>query len=359
MVVNCQNVELWFKDTGEMKVARHNPRHLLTNQVGCEYDAQATCPTWDAAIRKVFKSCVDPEDVIRHFEEVMGYILQPTRHQAVWVMLKGPGGNGKSFLLAVMSSLMGAQTVIGASIAEMAQGVSPHFTDSLQGKLMLLDDDQKAKTLLPDDWLKKLSEAKLITANPKFGRPYNFTARSIPVILTNSWPSTVDLSDGLRRRALVFESNHVLTQDEKDPKHFRQIVDRELPGVLNRFVAGFRRFLVRGQRFDIPAECRASSEDWLALSNPTAQFARQALETTDDRRDHVPASRIYDAYFNWVRHWEHGIRVLGRYQFYEALAKLGYRRVNHHNVVVFSGIRLRATEGLEGMFFDGDPNQGL
>ena len=359
MVVNCQNVELWFKDTGEMKVARHNPRHLLTNQVGCAYDAQAQCPTWDAAIRKVFKSCVDPEDVIRHFEEVMGYILQPTRHQAVWVMLKGPGGNGKSFLLAVMSSLMGAQTVIGASIAEMAQGVSPHFTDSLQGKLMLLDDDQKAKTLLPDDWLKKLSEAKLITANPKFGRPYNFTARSIPVILTNSWPSTVDLSDGLRRRALVFESNHVLTQDEKDPKHFRQIVDHELPGVLNRFVAGFRRFLARGQRFDIPAECRASSEDWLALSNPTAQFARQALETTDDRRDHVPASRIYDAYFNWVRHWEHGIRVLGRYQFYEALAKLGYRRVNHHNVVVFSGIRLRATEGLEGLFFDGDPNQGL
>lgn len=358
MVVNTQNAELWFNDVGEMKVARHNPRHLLTSQIGCAYEARAQCPTWDAAIRKVFKSCRDPEAVIRHFEEVLGYILQPTRHQAIWVMLKGPGGNGKSFLLAVMSKLMGAQAVIGASINDLAQGVSPHFTDSLQGKLMLLDDDLKAGTLLPDDWLKKLSEAKLMTANPKFGRPYNFTARSIPVILTNAWPSTVDLSEGLRRRAMIFESDHVLTEEEKDPKHFRQITEAELPGVLNRLVEGFRRFLRRGQRFDVPEECQRSLQEWLAISNPIALFASKALLKTGDRHDHVPATRVYDAYFNWVRHWEHGSKLVGRYKFYDALHKLGFRRVNHGNVVVFSGVKLLEAEGIEELFGD-DPNQGL
>lgn len=359
MVVNCRNAELWFNDAGAMKVAKHDPRHLLTSQIGCAYDAKAECPTWDAAVRKVFKSCAEPEEVIRHFEEVMGYILQPTRHQATWVMLKGPGGNGKSFLLSVISNLMGPQAVIGASINDLAQGVSAHFTDSLQGKLMLLDDDLKAGTLLPDDWLKKLSEAKLVTANPKFGRPYNFTARSIPVILTNAWPSTVDLSEGLRRRAMIFESSHVLEDDEKDPRHFKRIIEGELPGVLNRLVAGFRRFLERGQRFAVPAECVASAQDWLAQSNPTALFASKVLLKTGEKGDHVTGQRIYDAYTNWAQHWEHSIRTLGRSKFYEALFKLGYKRVNHSNVTVFSGVKLLKVEGIEDLFANDDPNQGL
>lgn len=359
MVINCQNVELWFNDAGAMKVAKHNPGHLLTSQIGCAYDAKAECPTWDAAVRKVFKSCKDPENVIRHFEEVMGYILQPTRHQAIWVMLKGPGGNGKSFLMSVISTLMGPQAVIGHSIDDLSKNPSAHFTDSLQGKLMLLDDDLKAGTLLPDDWLKKLSEAKLMTANPKFGRPYNFTARSIPVILTNAWPSTVDLSEGLRRRATIFESDHVLTEEEKDPKHYREIIGAELPGVLNRLVAGFRRFLARGQKFDVPAESLASTNEWQAQSNPTALFASKALQRVDDKGCHVTGQRVYDAYQNWARHWEHNIRTLGRSKFYEALFKLGYKRVSHGNLTTFSGVKLLQVEGLEDLFLEQDPNQGL
>lgn len=359
MVVNCQNAELWFNDAGAMKVGRHNPQHLLTSQIGCAYDAKAECPTWDAAVRKVFQRCENPEAVIRHFEEVMGYILQPTRHAAAWVMLKGPGGNGKSFLMAVISTLMGPQAVIGASVGELAHGVSAHFTDSLQGKLMLLDDDLKTGTLLPDDWLKKLSEAKLITANPKFGRPYNFTARSIPVILANSWPGTVDLTGGMRRRALIFESHHVLTESEKDPKHFRQIIEGELSGVLNRLVAGFRRFVVRGQKFDTPAECVGSAEEWLAQSNATALFVQKAIEKTGNIHDYITGTRLYDAYINWATHWERNVHGLGRSKFYEQMTRLGIKRVNHSGVTSFSSVKLRQVEGLEDLFLEEDPNKGL
>lgn len=350
MVLNAANGELWFDDDGNITPKRHNASHLLISQIGCDYAPKAECPTWDAAVRKVFKSCLEPEDVIRHFEEVFGYIIQATRHQALWVMLKGPGGNGKSFLLAVVSAIMGQQTVAGASINEIAAGVSSHFTDSLQGKLMLLDDDLKAGTLLPDDWLKKLSEAKLISANPKFGRAYNFTARSVPVILTNHWPSTTDLSEGLRRRAMIFESAHILTDEEKDPRDFARIIDHELPGVLNRLIAGFQRFLRRGQRFDIPWECQKSLGTWLASSNPTSLFASTILEQTADRGANIGASKVYDAYLNWVRFYEHNVRPLGRNKFYEALRGMGYTTRNHGGVWVVSGVRLRECEATADMF---------
>lgn len=345
MVINCTNVELWFKADGAMKVRQHDAKHLLTNQIGCDYDENATCPTWDAALHKVFKSCLDRDEVIRHFEEVFGYILQPTRHQATWVMLKGPGGNGKSFLLNIISTLLGEHAVAGASLNEIAKGVSAHFTDSLQGKLMLLDDDLKAGTLLPDDWMKKLSEAKMISANPKFGKAYNFTARCIPVILTNAWPNTVDLSDGLRRRAQVFESDHVLSDAEKDPAHARQIRENELPGVLNRLIAGYQRFLRRGERFAPPGECVSAKDKWLSSSNPTAAFADLAFVRTTSTSDMVPALEVYECYHVWMRHWEHNARPLGRNKFYEALSKLGFTIQRVHNTTMVRSVKFTPPEG--------------
>ena len=344
-VINCKNVEVWIEDDGTLRIEDHNPIHCLTSQLACEYDDLAVCPTWDASIRRVFQRCAEPEEVIRHFYEVMGYIMQPTRDQAIWVLLKGPGGNGKSFLLNVISELMGRGSVIGKSIAEIAAGVSSHFTTQLLGKLMLLDDDLKAHTLLPDDWLKKLSEAKLLTADPKFANSFEFVARSIPVILTNPWPATTDLSEGLRRRVQVFESLHILTDDEKDPAHMRTIRGEEMPGVLNHLIAGLQRFLRRGSRFRPPRECLDSKDRWLASSNTTMRFIDECLERIPDRRHAIRASDLYDHYIQWLRFWETSAKPLGRNKFYEAMDACGLRRVAHSNVAHYTYVKFKPLEG--------------
>lgn len=344
-VVNCTNSEVWIDADGVVSIQEHNPVHCLTSQLACEYDEHGACPTWDDSIRRVFQRCIEPEAVIRHFYEVFGYIMQPTRDQAIWVLLKGPGGNGKSFLLGVIAELMGRGSVIGKSISEIANGTSAHFTTSLVGKLMLLDDDLKAHTLLPDDWLKKLSEAKLLTADPKFASAFEFIARAIPVILTNPWPATSDLSEGLRRRVHVFESTHILADDEKDPNHLRTIRAFELPGVLNHLIAGLQRFLQRGSRFDPPEECLASKNRWLASSNTTMRFVDECLQRVADRRSSVRASDLYDHYIQWLRYWEISAKPLGRNKFYEAMDACRLKRVSHSNVAFYSGLRLRMLEG--------------
>lgn len=350
-VVNCMNGELWLETDGRRGFKRHNPAHRLTSQVACEYDPKATCPTWDAMVAKVFQKCNDPEAVTRHFHEVMGYMLQPERHQAAWVMFKGPGGNGKSTLLDVIRAVMGPGAVLSTSIAALANGANTHFTDSAQGKLMLLDDDFKANALLPDDWLKKFSEAKSITANPKFGRPYEFTARCTPVILTNGWPSTVDMTEGLRRRALVFETSHVLAPEEKDPAHLTRVMEHELSGVLNRLIEGLARVLARGQWFDTPGECVESKRRWVTMSNPTARFVELVVNRTGQVSDAVLCSDLYDAYRQWAKYDEGHIRELGRNKFYEAMEALGLIRKNHSGVKKFTGIKIKPIEGVDASFF--------
>lgn len=351
-VVNCTNGELWLEADGQVVFKRHKPDSRLTSQVACAFDAKAECPTWDSMVARVFQKCDQPDEVTRHFYEVMGYMLQPDRHQAAWVMFKGPGGNGKSTLLDVIRSVMGAGAVLSTSIADLSNGANTHFTDGAQGKLMLLDDDFKASALLPDDWLKKFSEAKSITANPKFGRQYNFIARCTPVILTNGWPSTVDLSEGLRRRALVFETSHVLTDAEKDPAHLRRVMESELPGVLKRLVEGLVRVFRRGQRFDVPIECVESKRRWITMSNPTARFVELVVHRTEDSADTVNCSDLYDAYRQWARYDEGHIRELGRNKFYEAMESLGLKRRNYSGIKKFIGLWIKPMEGIDDHFFD-------
>ncbi len=345
-VMNCLNGELWFDHVGEIAFSEHDPAHRLTAQLQCHYDPTATCPTWDGAIRRVFQKCQDPEAVIQHFYEVFGYILQSTREAAIWVLFVGPGGNGKSFLLNVISQIMG-RTVMGMSISEISAQKSVHFTEALTGKLMLLDDDLKMGAVLPDDLLKKFSEAKLVTTDPKWGDHVEITARTVAVILANTFGATVDLSEGLRRRAMIFESTHILTAEEKDPAHLRTILDQELPGVLNHLVAGFQRFLRRNSTFAPPADCQMAKEHWQIASNATMRFIKTMIEQTGDPSDLVRPMAVNTLYQHWMRLEEHNARVLGRNNFYGALTSAGIPRVWRHGIHCFSGIRLRPLEDTE------------
>jgi len=340
-IINCTNCELWFDEEGSMQRREHDPENFLTSQLACEFDARAESPVWDAAIERVFSQCDEPAEMIRHFYEIMGYLIQPTRNLPMWVMIRGPGGNGKSFLLDIISTLMGRRSVMNMPLSQVAKGSDSHFTDALQGKLMLLDDDVKSDIVLPDDWLKKLSEAKAINANPKNKSPYTFIARSIPVALANRWPSTTDLSQGIRRRAQIIEMAYTIRESEKNPNHRTIIVEKELPGVLNHLVAGWQRVLARGTRLDPPAECVRSKETWLAHSNTTARFVAYCVERTGNWKDEVSAVELYGRYRDWVMENEAQARPLGRNTFYEKMEELGFQRKNFRNSWRLTGLRLR------------------
>ena len=129
---------------------------------------------------------------------------------------------------------------------------------------------------------------------------------------------------------------------------FNGIVAVPLPvKSLNRMLTGFQRFLRRGQRFDVPEECRASMDSWMAASNTTAMFTHEVLEAVTDDGPVVEGARVYDAYRQWVRFNEGQVRELSRPKFYDALRKLGFVTRNYGGRQVFKGVRLRANEAIE------------
>ena len=350
-VINAKNGELWFEDDGSLSFNPHDPGHNLTSQISCKYDPQAACPTFKAAMRRVFSECRDPKEVERHWLEVMGTLIQPRRPEAMWVLMKGPGGNGKSFLMRIISELMGANSSFSGSLVEVSKGGDSHFTAALIGKLMFLDDDLKNDALLPDDWMKKLSEEKFMTANPKYGASFQFVARAVIVALANRWPATTDISHGMLRRAHVFETSHILSVEEKDPRHMDEILNHELPGVLNLLIAGWRRVLKRGGRYNPPDECLEARERWLSAGNATARFLGQVV-TKDPSAAAYPAAELYALYRDWLHNSGENLKGIGRNSFYLALETEGYRFTNHSNRKMICGLRVLHTNFREDGFED-------
>ena len=339
-VVNCTNGELWFSDDGELEFRQHRARNNLVQQISCAYDEDAECPTWDTAVDRVFKGVQNKQAVIDYWYELMGYMIQPTRSAGeAWMLMKGPGGNGKSFLLDIIQTILG-DAATAESLARLAQSPNDHFSSTLVGTLLLVDDDFKAKGVLPDDWMKKLTGQKALVANPKYQRQYKFLCRTMVVILSNGWPSTADSTDGMRRRANVFEVHHTLTDDERDPHHRTTIVTKELPGVLNRLVQGWQRVLRAGGKLRPAAEVLAARDRWLANGSSGARFLTDCIVQTFDPADRLLLKEVWSLYKQWMTTYETGGHQLGRNGLLEQCASFGMRiagRDGHTHSDYFEG----------------------
>ena len=306
-VINCKNGELWVNDNGSVELRPHGHDSYLTYCLDVEWNPSATAPTFLRALGEIFAGNAE---LSRHMLEVMGYAIQPRRRFASWFMFWGQGANGKTALVETLQRLMGPDAFVSDRIDDI-EG-SPFKIGALAGKLLLVDDDVDTRTVLPDGFLKKISERKGMTGQHKFKDQFNFVACCLPVLLANNLPSIKDLSYGTRRRAQIipFRGRFVSLEQAKvewkqgnveyrtaDPAVFRYIWANEMPGVLALAVWGLRQLMTRGG-FDEPSPCIDARSQWLASASPLASFIFDECECNPDVRQ--TTTEFYNAFKFWL-----------------------------------------------------------
>lgn len=311
-VINTQNTEIHVDTrTGELTTRNHDPEHFLTHCLDVEYDPDAEAPEYEGALEKIF--CGD-EELIRHWHEVVGYLIQPKRDIKQFFIFQGPGNNGKSKLIRLVGEhLCGYENVAWREIEDLD---SQFQRSSLIGKIMYVDDDVQKNTHLPDGILKKISEEKPITVEKKYEDPFEIVSYAVPVLCTNHTLHTSDLTSAMRSRThlIPFDArfvnpdqpdtpdldpdNHIYKQD---PHIFTRIQENETEGVLRLAVEGLQRLRSRG-RFDMPDKCRTRKRSWLAESNSFSFFVDKYIITVDDseERSYIYRDEIFDAYEKWA-----------------------------------------------------------
>src|SRR5271166_3807596 len=334
-VVNVANFELWLHDDGTVEARRHDPATGMRHASAVKYDPAATCPEYDAALSRIFERAEHPKTLVNFFNELLGYSIQLRRDVALIVLMIGRGSNGKTSLVRVMMELVGASFVHSGRVGELDE--ARFGIGSLFGKLLFVDDDVRAGAKLPDGALKKISEAKLLTGEHKFKPAFSFVNRAFPVLLCNNLPSLADLSPGMMRRIHVLPFDRAFDEHEIDRGLFDRIIQKELSGVLNRALEGWKR-LKRRQRFPRSTDMQRARHDLLAHANPLKGFIDECCEA--DPKGKVALEKFYVAYRDWATRSGYSMTQV-KSTVKKNLLHQGYPVKRHGEGLVVIGLKLR------------------
>ena len=301
--VNCKNIEVHLQKDGNIQLKPHNPISWNFSCLDFDYDAEATCPMFDKTIREIFSKSDNPEDMVRHIEEIFGYAISGQRNFAIFTLMIGHGRNGKSKVLETLQRLIGIEAVLSDSLASFQN--DKFNMAALHGKLLFCDDDLEYGIKLKDGTIKKLSESKQVSARHPYGkRKFTFNNKALVVIASNDYPISDDISPGLIRRACVIPFDRQFTEQEDNHELFPYIWKNEMSGILNRALQGLQRLKERGD-FLQPKDCKRANKDFLAHANPLYAFLHDCCEKVSGAKIRVKDVRDYFA--AWAK--EQGIAV--------------------------------------------------
>lgn len=330
--LNVNNGELHIHPDQEIVLKPHNPFSGHTWCLEVDYDPEAIAPLFEKTLNEIFQACDDPDDVIRHFYEVCGYLISSSRNLPVIGIFQGPGSNGKTKLSQTITKLMGPDSVLCKPMKFMTS--DGFFNIGLLGKGLFLDDDLAHGTKLPDGHLKSLSEGKKITARPPHGKDVTFMAKAIPLLLTNHMPKSSDISEGMLRRLHLFKFDTSFLGDKQDPERFTKIWATEMPGILNRFIEGYRRLISRGY-FRRPDEMEVHIGEWAIQMNAVATYISEACIIDLDVK--IKGTDLYSHFRDWCK--KNGYpKVFTINEFYGQLEDIGFKKTKPHNAVTFHGL---------------------
>jgi len=333
-VINCRNGELWISKDGSLDLRPHDAKSYLRHRLQVDYDPSATSPRYDEAVLQIFGKAPYPAIMAHFWDELMGYAMQSDRRVPLVVLGWGIGNNGKTRLLETLVRLIGFALVAAMPIGDTDK--SRFGTGNLLGKLAFIDDDVRAGTRLPDGYLKRLSEEKTITGEHKFGPPFTFTVRTAIFMLLNNPPSIGDLSYEMQRRLVVVPFDRSFKPEETKPGLFQAIWEHELPGVLNRYLAGLRRVMERGWTFEPPEAVDKAKEKLLKAANPVPAFVEECCERTGS----VYIQSVYQAYKDWAE--KAGVTLVPqRLAFQRTLENLGFKAHHRQQGTKMFGLKLR------------------
>jgi len=337
-------------DTDEFS-ERFEPDEYHISAIPVKYDPEAKCPEFEMRLGQWLPDEDDQKAVI----EFLGFCLFKSYFIQKFLILVGPGANGKSSLLNVLKAFVGNENMTALSLQQLTEH---RFAPAqLHGKLANIAGDIPPRGIQNSGVLKLLTGEDPFGAEEKFQRGFSFTNYAKFVFAANQPPPIFDESDAFYRRLRVIEFRNVFRAGEKDTLTSDELKARlttpeELSGILNRSLEGLKR-LWEQQQFTGMKSVEETREAYRRISDPVQYFAHYFLEQEIDAEP-IPKPVMYNYYCDLCRGlnktavndaWFH--KQLKRYVSYigESQPRDGDRRIR-----VWHGVRVNLERlGREGI----------
>ncbi|MBO6776144.1 MAG: bifunctional DNA primase/polymerase [Marinibacterium sp.] len=329
--VNCLNGELALDEFVGWHLEPHCRENYRTTQIPVTYDPQADAPMFRGFLGQVFRDDHDRDDKISAVLELMGYTLMSHARHEKFVMLIGPGANGKSVLLAVLEGLLGSENVAGVQPANFDNRFQRAH---LHQKLANIVTELKQGEVIADAELKAITSGEPATVEHKHKDPFVLRPFATCWFGTNHMPHTRDFSEALFRRATIPQFNRTFAKEEQDPQ-LKDKLQAELPGILNMCLDAYARAVSDG--FTEPQSSNEAKKEWRLEADQVALFVDEACRREPGAR--TPAGDLFMAYQSWAA--ENGIsKTMSQKGLRDRLTRLGFGAERDRSARYVTGLRV-------------------
>jgi putative DNA primase/helicase len=253
------------------QLEHHSMSNDFLYQIPVHYDPNAACPRID----KFLEETLGDRKTLAY--EIAGYALAestPNKWQRAFMMI-GPGDNGKSTFLNLITELLGDENVSNQTLQALVE--NRFSAAALHLKLANIAADIGDRSLYSTWQFKALTGGDKISAEHKFKDSFQFGNRAILMFSCNSLPESYDDSDAFHKRWILIPFENTFTGDKKDSKLLEKLSEsEELSGFFNRAIAAYREMDNRGA-FTGEGTTEQKRDHYTRLSDPVHCFIEECI----------------------------------------------------------------------------------
>jgi putative DNA primase/helicase len=283
---------LAFKDgyCGKDAEFHRDPKYIIEHKVyqymPFEYDTLGISPIWFEFLDQVFEGDEDRAEKIMLLQEFFGYCFMRDMNLHKSLVLYGDGGNGKSVILDILAAMVPEVTRLEWHELGNSRGL-----EQLAGSWVNISTEIAYKETNGTTGFKKAIEQGVLTADPKYKKPFTFKPYAKFAFATNGLPLTDDPSNGVFRRLMVLSLNNSFVGRE-DWELTKKLME-ELPGIFNWAMMGAVRLRKQKAFTYVPSNMQELAEYRRAI-NSLQSFYDEELELLKD--EELSFNQFYQNY---------------------------------------------------------------
>ena len=299
--LNVLNLQNGVFNLDDMKFYPHERGYFQTKIAGVEYVPDAECPLWCDFLEMVLPN----EPIRRYLQKAIGYTISSDCNQKCMFVLYGQNGNnGKTTITKTLYKLMGdyavaaeKQTIMDAK-GQNAGAPRPDLVRLRDRRFVCISESEKGDKLA-EGLIKNLVGGNVIICRTLHHEPIEFSPNFKIWLDTNFHVQTSGTDPALYRRLKILPFNYTIPPEKID-LNFAEKLEKELSGILNWAIEGYRLYLSEG--LDMPEEMDELIKEYTEDMSPLDQWVKECVGYSDDIGAKCYTSKeLYQSYYNWCK----------------------------------------------------------
>ena len=319
-------------------LAQGDPAQRITKLAGFTPSDKADCPMW---LRFLEEATDGDKGLQRFMQQMAGYCLTGQTREHALFFIYGPGGNGKSVFLNILTALLAEYATTSAMTTFTASNNDQHPTDlaMLKGARLVSVSETEDGRAWAESRIKQLTGGDKITARFMRQDFFEFTPQFKLVIVGNHQPILRNVDAAARRRFNIIPFVHTPSNPDSD---LGNKLKAELPGIMRWAIDGCLDWQSNG--LVRPEVVLAATDEYFESQDLFGRWFEEQCDTSDKKA----WTATKDLYASWAAYARRSGEEPGDVRrFGPMIARRGLLPQKQKGVRGFLGVCLINTDGYE------------